>query len=93
MTTTTIAPATINPEALAKEQLIALRDRINNENDSSFDYLFEGIHDAVRAYANDLLTQSSSADDAILTDYEAVDALTDSLFAKVSLHINIDGLA
>ena len=92
--TTTIAPATINADALTKEQLISLRDQINNENDSAFDYLFEGIHDAVRGYASILLAQSlSTADTDVEPTDDAIDSLTDDLFGKVSVLIQIDGLA
>lgn len=93
-TATPIAPATINADTLTKEQLIALRDRINNENDSSFDYLFEGIQDAVRGYASTLLAQAlSTADTDVEPTDDAVDALTDDLFGKVSILIQIDGLS
>lgn len=93
-TTTPIAPATINASALTKEQLIALRDQINNQNDSAFDFLFEGIQDAVRDYASTLLAQSlSTADVDVEPSDDVVDALTDDLFGKVSVLIQIDGLS
>ena len=92
-TATPIAPAPIDADALTQAQLIALRDHINGENDHAFDCLFEGIQDAVRGYASTLLAQSlSTADADIEPDDASVDALTDALFGKVSVLIQIDGI-
>ena len=98
-TATPIASTTIDADALTQAQLIALRDHINNENDSAFDYLFEGIQEAVRDYASTLIAQSLSTTDeevdpadVAVDAFDVVDALTDALFGKVSVLIQIDGI-
>ncbi|QNJ25177.1 hypothetical protein SynSYN20_00835 [Synechococcus sp. SYN20] len=99
MTTAISAPAlpTISVNTLSQQQLADLRVALLQSSDHAFDYLFEGLSDACREYASNLLSaQLNGACDPDTglelepTD-EAIDSLSDDLFALVGLNVTVVG--
>ncbi len=99
MTTTISAPAlpTITANTLSQQQLADLRVALLQSSDHAFDYLFEGLSDVCREYASSLLsTQLNGACDPdtgleIEPTDDAIDALSDELFALVGLTVTVVG--
>ena len=96
MTTTPIATPTLTYEALTQEQLKGLHRALHNSSDYGFDALFEGLLDECKEQARLLLGEhlADAVDDdgnAIEPDEEAVRALQNSLWARVTVKISLDG--
>ena len=95
-TTTTTATPTLTYDALSQEQLKGLHTALLNSSDYGFDALFEGLFDECKDYAEHLLGEHlAGAVDAdgneIKPDEEAVTALQNALFARVTVNVSLDG--
>ncbi len=94
-TATTVTP-TLTYDALTQEQLKGLHTALLNSSDYGFDALFEGLLDECKEYAEHLLGEHlAGAVDAdgndVEPDEEAVTALQNALFARVTVKIGLDG--
>ena len=94
--TTTPATPTLTYDALTQEQLKGLHTALLNSSDYGFDALFEGLLDECKEQAERLLReQLAGAVDAdgneIEPDEDAITALQNSLFARVTVKISLDG--
>ena len=96
MNNTATATPSLTYEALTHKQLSGLHSALLNGCDYGFDALFEGLFDECKSYAEHLLGERlAGAVDAEGNELEpaedAVIALQNELFARVTVKISLDG--
>ena len=95
MNNTATATPTLTYEMLTQEQLNSLHTALLNSSDYGFDALFEGLLDECKEQARLLLGEHLAGVDAegndVEPDEDAVTALQNNLFARVTVKISLDG--